>query len=181
MARAIAEYEKQHTVAVDAAWQAATAKPGDQLTTPSLARADSLHELSAVSRTGVPLTAEGPTTEEKETEQPASGTTTESLVQAEALPMAKHDDMAKETAEAASTEESKETKLPASGAVATKAGHPVHASLAWDLSPAAKPKSMENPLAGLPPKPHCSHCNSLLLDGRCVNPDCGKDQDVTKK
>ena len=164
MAKAVAEYEKQHVAAMDAAWQAATAaKPGDQLTTESLAQAegdalpmaeqddkamqtaqaegDALLELSAVSRTGVLLTAEGP-----------------------------------------STEQDKETEQPASGADAPMAGQLVQASLAWDFAPPAKTKSVENPaLAGLPPKHRCRHCNSLLSDGQCVDPDCGKDQDVAEK
>ncbi len=158
-ARAVVEYEKQHLAAMDAAWQAATtAKPGDQPTTESLAQAegdalpmaeqddkamqtaqaegDALLESSAVSRTGVLLTAEGP-----------------------------------------STEENKETEQTASGAAAPMVGQPVRASLAWDLASPAKTKSVENPaFAGLPPKPRCRHCNSLLSDGRCVEPECGKDQ-----
>ena len=40
MAKAVAEYEKQHAAAMDAAWQAATAKPSDHLMTPSLAHAE---------------------------------------------------------------------------------------------------------------------------------------------
>ena len=152
------------------------------------AEGDALLELSAVSRTGVLLTAEGASTEETK--------------EAEALPMAKQDDTAKETAEGPPTEENKETEQPASGATAPMAGQPVHAapmagqpvlaapmagqpvhaSLAWDLAAAAKTKTVENPaFAGLPPKPRCRHCNTLLADGRCVEPECGKDQDVAEK
>ena len=122
----------------------------------------------------------------------AEGASTEENKEAEALPMAKQDDTAKETAEGPPTEENKETEQPASGATAPMAGQPVHAapmagqpvpaSLAWDLAAAAKTKSVENPAyAGLPPKPRCRHCNSLLLDGRCVDPDCGKDQGDAEK
>ena len=108
--------------------------------------------------------------------------TTESLAQTEALQMAKQDDTAKETAEGPPTEENKETEQPASGAAAPMAGQPVNASLAWDVAPAAKTKSVENPaFAGLPPKPRCRHCNSLLSGGQCVDPDCGKDQGDAEK
>ena len=86
------------------------------------------------------------------------------------------------TAEGAPTEENKETEQPASGAAAPGTGQPVNASLAWDLSPAPTTKSVEHPaFAELPPKPRCRHCNSLLLDGRCVDPDCGKDQGDAEK
>ena len=36
---------------------------------------------------------------------------------------------------------------------------------------------MANPaLAGVAPKPRCKHCLTLLADGRCVEPECGKEQ-----
>ena len=103
-------------------------------------------------------------------------------------PMAEQDDTAKETAEAPPTEENKDTEQPASEATAPMAGQPVlaapmagqpvPASLAWDLSPPLPPKSAGNPaLAGVPPKPRCRHCSTLLADGRCVEPECGKEQD----
>ena len=96
------------------------------------------------------------------------------------MPMAKQDDTAMETAEVPPTEE--ETEQPASGADAPKTGQSAHASLAWDLSSPPPPESMGNPaLAGLPPKPRCSHCGTLLADGQCVEPDCRKDQDVEEK
>ena len=97
----------------------------------------------------------------------------------DALPMAEQDDEAMQTAHAGGppTEQDKETEQPASGAAAPMAGQPVHASLVWDLAPPAKPKSVENPaFEGLPSRPRCRHCNTLLDGGRCVDPDCGKDQ-----
>ena len=117
------------------------------------------------------------------TAKPGDHPTTESLVQAEgdALPMAEQDDEATQTAHAGGppTEQDKETEqtVPASGAAAPMAGQPVHDWRTWELSPPAKLKSVENPaFEGLPSKPRCRHCNTLLDGGRCVDPDCGKDQ-----
>ena len=100
----------------------------------------------------------------------------------DALPMAEQDDKAKETAEGPPTEQDKETEQPASGAAAPMAGQPVHSALARDLAPPPKTKSVENPaFKGLPSRPRCRQCNSLLSDGRCLDPDCGKDQGDAEK
>ena len=108
--------------------------------------------------------------------------------------MAKQDDTAKETAEAPPTEENKDTEQPASEATAPMAGQPVPAPMAGQPVPApmagqpvqasladTTTKSLENPaLAGVPPKPRCNQCNTLLADGRCVEPECSKDKDVAE-
>ena len=122
-------------------------------------------------------TAEGPPMEEKEAE-------------------AKQGEVAEETA--VGTED---TEQPASGdtapmagqpvLVAPMAGQPVLAPLEEDAKTAdnltehrcvlvevvdARPSG--NPaLAGVPPKPRCRHCRTLLAAGRCVEPECGKEQD----
>ena len=39
-------------------------------------------------------------------------------------------------------------------------------------------KPSGNPaLAGVPPRPRRKHCRTLLSAGRCVEPECGKEQD----
>ena len=42
-----------------------------------------------------------------------------------------------------------------------------------DNSPLANPA-----LAGVPPNPRCRHCRTLLDAGRCVEPECGKEQNT---
>ena len=52
-----------------------------------------------------------------------------------------------------------------------------HASSRWELSAPLPPRSMDNPaLAGVPGKPRCQHCNTILADGRCVEPECTERQ-----
>ena len=160
IARAIVEHEKQHMAAVDAAWQAsATAKPGDHPTTESLAQAE-VHALPMAEQDDKAM----------ETAQ----------AEGDALPMAEQDDEAMQTAHAGGppTEQDKETEqtVPAGGAAAPMVGPPVHDWRNWDLSPPAKPKTLENPaFEGLPSKPRCRHCNTLRDGGRCVDPDCRTD------
>ena len=51
------------------------------------------------------------------------------------------------------------------------------ASSQWQLSAPMPPRQVDNPaLAGVPGKPRCEHCNMLLDNGRCVEPDCRKFQ-----
>ena len=47
-----------------------------------------------------------------------------------------------------------------------------HAFSQWEVTAPEAPK-LDNPaLAGVPGKPRCEQCTSLLADGRCVEPDC---------
>ena len=91
--------------------------------------------------------------------------------------------MAKETAEAPPTDDNKDTEQPG-GDTAPMAVQPVHGAPMAGQPVLATPeeevaaKSVDNPaLAGLPPKPRCGQCASLLADGRCVYPECSKEQD----
>ena len=77
-----------------------------------------------------------------------------------------------------------DTEQPASGDTAPMAVQPVHvAPMAGQPVPIplvedVAAKSVDNPaLAGLPPKPRCGQYGSLLADGRCVYPECSKEQD----
>ena len=63
MAKAIVEYERQHTAAMEAAWQAASARPTDQTMTPSLGSAETMANADKAIET-----ADGPPTEEKDAE-----------------------------------------------------------------------------------------------------------------
>ena len=98
----------------------------------------------------------------------------------EAEAMAKQDDATKETAEG-----TEDTEQPASGDTAPMAVQPVHVApmagqpVPIPLEEDVAAKSVDNPaLAGLPPKPRCGRCGSLMTDGRCVYPECSKEQDV---
>ncbi len=42
-------------------------------------------------------------------------------------------------------------------------------------------RPLGNPaLAGVPPKPRCTHCRTLLAEGRCVEPECGREQNAAE-
>ena len=49
----------------------------------------------------------------------------------------------------------------------------------WEMSDPKAPKCMDNPaLAGVPGKPRCQHCKTVLADGCCVDPECpGRQQE----
>ena len=108
--------------------------------------------------------------------------------------------MAKEAETAAPTEEKADETAalptakdePGIGDIAPIAGQPVATTAVQQvLSPledhlaeqrcvlveAVNDNPMANPaLAGVAPKPRCKHCRTLLADGRCVEPECGKEQ-----
>ena len=148
-------------------------------------------------------TAEGPPMEEnKEAEAPVAEQEDKAKDTAETPPTEENKDMAKETAEAPPTEENKDMEQPASGDTAPMAVQPVHVApmagqpvpipleedvAAKSVDNQAEPrctlvevvddKPLGNPaLAGVPPKPRCKHCRTLLAAGRCVEPECGKEQ-----
>ena len=150
MAKAIVDYEQQHAAAMEAAWQAAIAKPSDQTLTPSLGSADTMANADKAIEA-----ADGPPTEEKDAE-------------------AAQDEEAMETA--VGTEDAEQ---PASGDVAPMAVQPAQgAPMAGQPVLEVAATSVDNPaLAGLPPKPRCGQCGSLMTDGRCVYPECNKELD----
>ena len=161
MAKAMVEYEQQHSAAMEAAWQAASAQCSDQ--TPSLAstvveKAVETREDEKAMEARAPLMEkdDNPTQDEK-TEETTGAT------DAGEPPTEKDDNNATQdeaTQDAAPMAAQRAQSTP-------RPGQPV-------LEPWLQ---MENKaLAGLPEKPRCGRCNSRMVDGQCVYPDC-KEQD----
>ena len=160
MAKAIVEYEQQHSAAVEAAWQAASAQCSDQ--TPSLAstvveKAVETREDEKAMEARAPLMEkdDNPTQDEKTEE--TTGATDAGEPPTEKDDNATQDEATQDAAPMAA-QRAQSTPRP---------GQPV-------LEPWLQ---MENKaLAGLPEKPRCGRCNSRMVDGQCVYPDC-KEQD----
>ena len=169
MAKVVHEYERQHAVAMEAAWAAASALPSDQMRTPSP------HNAKPANAPTEEAKQEAPTDE-----KPATAPTEE----------AKQKAPTDEKSDTAPTEETK-LEAPPMDEANTKEAAPPTQEEQPDIAPLEENPAeqrcvlvevvdntpLANPaLAGVPPKPRCRHCRTLLSAGRCVEPECGKEQ-----